>query len=423
MAERNPDRKRDERRQPRGDPPAGDRAGPEGTGPLERVRALAPLIRSRVAWTDAHRQPAPEVMRAMAEAGLLRLLAPSSYGGHELTLAEFLAVVEELSWVDGSAGWTVMTTNEELEIAAAYLPADTMVDLLAAQPDVVVAGSGVPSGQARPVEGGWLVDGRWQFVTASPVADRLVVCSLIDAAERPRRQSAGNGREPLRGRARLCFTLVPRDEAEVLDTWRVEGLRGTGSHDVVLRDRFVPDRWAGCPKHPAVAVPDTPFYRLPPGLRFPFPKVAVAAGIARAALGDFAELATERSPKVTRGRLRDRPGVAEAIAEAEGRRGSGWSYVHDLLAEVWDCAEQGRPVPLELHARARLACSYSVHSSVRAVELVCAAAGTSANFVDGPLSRHFRDVHAVPQHFMVAPYQMTSAGRVLLGLDPDDPTF
>jgi alkylation response protein AidB-like acyl-CoA dehydrogenase len=170
-------------------------------------------------------------------------------------------------------------------------------------------------------------------------------------------------------------------------------------------------------------VPDTAFYRLPPGLRFPFPKVAVAAGIARAALADFVVLAVERSPAVTRGRLRDRPGVPEAVAEAEARRASGWSYVQELLAEVWACAEQGRPVPDELHAKARLACSYSVRNSVRAVELVCSAAGTSANFVDTSLSRHFRDVHAVPQHFMVAPYQMTSAGRVLLGLEADDPTF
>ena len=64
-----------------------------------------------------------------------------------------------------------------------------------------------------------------------------------------------------------------------------------------------------------------------------------------------------------------------------------------------------------------------MRSSVRAVELVCAAAGSTANFVDSPLSRRFRDVHAVPQHFTVAPYQMDTAGRVLLGLPSGDPTF
>jgi hypothetical protein len=80
-------------------------------------------------------------------------------------------------------------------------------------------------------------------------------------------------------------------------------------------------------------------------------------------------------------------------------------------------------VPAELHARARLACSYSVRSSSRAVDVLCSAAGSTANFADQPLSRWLRDVRAVPQHFMVAPYHMDTAGRVLLGQPSDDPMF
>ena len=91
--------------------------------------------------------------------------------------------------------------------------------------------------------------------------------------------------------------------------------------------------------------------------------------------------------------------------------------------ELWASASVGERIPRELHARARLAASSSVHSSVQAVEVVCRAAGSTANFAHSPLSRRFRDVHAVPQHFTVAPYQMATAGRVLLGLPADDPAF
>jgi alkylation response protein AidB-like acyl-CoA dehydrogenase len=245
-------------------------------------------------------------------------------------------------------------------------------------------------------------------VTASPVADQLVVCAVIDGPQRPRP---------------LCFALMPRDHAEVLDTWKVDGLRGTGSNDVVLTDRFVPEHLCGCVAKGTHTVPDVPLYRLHPGLRFPFPKVAVAAGIARAATEAFVELAGAKQQILNRHALRERPAAADAVAEAVALRASGWSYVHDVLAEVWAHAEAGRRVPRELHARARLACAFSIRNSVRAVETVCSAAGTSANFVDSSLSRHFRDVHAVPQHFTVAPFQMTTAGRVLLGLPSGDPAF
>jgi indole-3-acetate monooxygenase len=380
-------------------------------GSADAIRRLTPLlelVRARVPWSEQHRQPHPEVMAALARAGLLRLLAPRAYGGAELDLADFLDVVEAVSAVDGSAGWTLMTTNEEVEIASAFLPPATMAELLARQPPPVVAGSGVPAGVARAVEGGWELEGRWRFVTGSPVADELILCGLVDGPERPRR---------------LCYALVPRAEADVLDTWHVEGLRGTGSHDVAVRRRFVPAARAAAVSPRQRALPDIAFYRLPAGLRFPFPKVAVAAGIARAAIGAFRILAEAKTPTMSRRTLAQRPDAAVAMAEAEALRGAGWAWARQLLAEVWACAAGGRRVPDELHARARLACSYSVRSSARAVEALCVAAGSTANFADQPLSRLLRDVRAVPQHFMVAPYHMDTAGRMLLGQPSDDPMF
>ena len=347
-------------------------------------------------------------MRALADAGLLRLLAPRAYGGEQVDLAGFLDVVEATSAVDGSAGWTLMTTNEEVEIAATYLSAATMSELLATRPALVVAGSGVPAGAARRVAGGWTLTGRWRFVTGSPAADHFILCGLVDGPERPRN---------------LCYALLPRADVEILDTWHVDGLRGTGSHDVVVADRLVPDRWAACVAPTQRAVPDIPFYRLPAGLRFPFPKVAVAAGIARAAVAAFRSLAEDKTPTGSRHALRHRPDAAVALAEAEALRAVGWAWAREVLAEVWACAEAGRRVPHDLHARARLACSYSARNSARAVDTLCSAAGSTVNFTDQALSGLFRDVHAVPQHFMVAPHHIDTAGRALLGLPVDDPLF
>ena len=374
-----------------------------------RLDTLLPLVAAHADWAEAERRPHNEVMRALARSGLLRLLAPASYGGAELTLLEFLTLVEAASAVDGSAGWTLMTTNEELEIASAYLPAATITELLAARDDLVMAGSGLPAGHARRADGGWVLDGRWRFVTGSPAADHLVVGSVVDD---------GTSRPP-----RLCYALFPAERAELVDTWHVDGLRGTGSGDVVVHGLFVPGACTGVIRSPLDTVPDTTLYRLPSTLRFPIPKTAVAAGIARGAIEDFTALAGAKTPVSARSQLRERPDAARAVAEAVALRASGWAWVREVAEELWSVATAGEPVAREVHARARLAASSSVRNSVRAVELVCSAAGSTANFVESPLSRRFRDVHAVPQHFTVAPYQMDTAGRVLLGLPSGDPTF
>ncbi|MPY95748.1 MAG: hypothetical protein GEV08_22650 [Acidimicrobiia bacterium] len=372
-----------------------------------RLDALLPLVRSWQSWTDERRRPAEPVIRGFARAGLLRLLAPRAYGGEELDPASLLELVEAVAAVDGSAAWTIMTCNEEMGIASAYLPEGAVTELLRAAPDTVVAGSGLASGTSRPDAGGWRVDGRWRFVSGAPCADHLILGTVVEAS-RPRT---------------LCFVLVPIEQVEVLDTWHVTGLRGTGSHDVVAQDVFVPSARAGEVTTTGATVPATTFYRLPYGLRFPFPKVGVACGVARAALDAFATLASEKTPVMARSSLRERAVAQAAMGEATAALSSGRAWVREVLAELWSTAGAGHPVSDELHARTRLACSTAVAGAVRAVDLVCSAAGSSVNFIGSPLDRCFRDVHAVPQHFMVAPYQAATAGRVLLGLDPDDPAF
>lgn len=388
--------------------PGGDRSGPyDVASTLRAVDSLLPLVAHHADAANRSFRPAQLVMDAFAAAGLLKLLPPVSYGGGELDPDGFLRVVERIAEIDPSTAWAVMTTNEEAEIASAYLPAATLRAVFGADPPPVIAGSGVPAGRAVPTEGGWLVNGRWRFVTASPAAALLVVCALVDGPP-PRR---------------LCYCLVPAAAVTIMDSWRVAGMAGTGSNDVVFDDVFVPASHAAEVATALDTVADSPFFRLPPGLRFPFPKVGVASGAARGAIDAFVELAATKAPGLGRSLLNTRPDAQLAVAEAEARWGAGRALVRERLAEVWALALADQPVPPELHARTRLACSAAVAGCVTAVELLCTAAGTSANELGSPLQRRLADVRAVGQHFMVGGYHLTTAGRVLLGLDPEDPTF
>ena len=375
--------------------------------PAERAAAFAELVAAHVAETQATRRPARAVIRAFADEGLLRILAPATYGGEEATGLDFMRLVEQVARFDGSAGWTVMTLNEEIEISAGYVPAALMAQVCSSSPATVVAGSGAALGRAHRVEGGWRLTGRWPFVTGSPIADELVVgATVFGPKPRP-----------------LCFALVPADQVQVHDTWDTVGLRGSGSHDISLDDVFVPDERMGVVRTNRDTVPDTPLFRLPPSLRFPFPKVGVATGIARSALATFVEVAEGKKARVSRTVLRDRPDAQLAVSRAEALVGSGWAFATEMVATIWELAEAGEPVPPPIHARTRLACTHAVASCVTAVETLCTAAGTTANLTVSPLHRYLADVRAVPQHAMVGGYNDLNAGRVLLGLAPDDPLF
>ena len=378
---------------------------------------ILPLVAEHADWTNEHRRPHAEVFAALASAGLLRLIAPAHYGGRGVGWEEFLAIIEAIGRVDGSAAWTAMTLNEEVGIASAYLPAASMTDLLHQQPDVIIAGSGVALGKARPVSGGWLVNGRWKFVSGVPVADRVVLaCRIIDSDGTP---PPGQVRQP----QRICFILVPQAQVVVEDTWHVAGLRGTGSNDVVLSDVFVPDAWAGVFGPRDQPLPRTPYYCLPSGLRFPFPKVGVAVGVARAAMAAFGQLARTKKPSLLPELLSERPNAQAAAARAEALVGSGRAWVSTVVDELWAVAGASEAIGPELHARARLSAAYAVDSAIQAVEALASAAGTTASQLDGPWPRLLADVRSVGQHFTVGPHQMQSAGRVFLGQKPGDPAF
>jgi alkylation response protein AidB-like acyl-CoA dehydrogenase len=389
---------------------------------LGRLDPILPLVRERADATNEARTPDPAVFRALARAGCLRMVAPARYGGNEAAPEEFLSLIEAIAVVDGSTAWTAMTLNEEMGIASAYLDPGSMTSLLAEEPDVIIAGSGLPVGRARAVDGGWRVTGRWRFVSGSPVADRLILASAVEGNDSGSGEGEVEGGGARRPRP-VCFTLVRASDTAIEDTWHVAGLRGTGSNDVVLDDVFVPERWAGVAAPFQLPLPDTPFYCLPNGLRFPFPKVGVACGIARAALDAFDELARTKKPYGAAKLLAERPDAQAAMAQASALVGSGRTWVSGQVAELWATASSGRPIEPDLHARVRLACSYAVDSAIRAVEILATAAGTTAGQLEGPWPRLLSDARAVGQHFMVGPQQMQTAGRVLLGLDPADPGF
>ncbi len=382
---------------------------------VEIARTLQPLVREHADQSERDRRLAPPVLRALAGSGLFRMAAPAIYGGLEVDPISMIRALEAVSEADGATGWTLMIGVETVGIALAALPPAAASALLRERPDVVFSGAINPLGQAVPVEGGFIVTGRWPYASGCEGADFFWGgCILVDETGEPLR-TAGGYRQARQ-------VVVPRASYTVIETWAAAGLCGSGSHDVSIADVFVPDDRVTDLYGAGMRV-DTPLFRLPTYSRLAFNKVGVATGIARTALSAFATLATEKTPLMTGILLRERPQAQLAMAEAEARLRAARAFVFEAVETVWSATGQGRATTAEEEALVRLACSHCCAEAVKAVELVYAQAGITASFPSSPLERAIRDVRVVPQHIMVAPSAIASAGRVLLGMDAGTPIF
>ena len=369
------------------------------TLPLERARALEPLVRRFAEQGDIEcRLPAP-VAQALAENGLYRIGAPVAYGGEEADPVTQIETIETISGFDGAAGWNLMIGIENFGLLA---PGCDNCRHLLDDPMIVLCSSTAARGKAEKDGDGYRVNGTWQFV--SGCQNSQVFGATVRVYE--------NG-EQVGG---LCYALVPEPDFEIEETWNVAGMRGSGSHDVHIKDAWIPANQIVVPIGSAAR--DSALMRFPLGARLSYNKVAIGFGLGRAALDAFVELAVGKVPRFSSKTLRQRATAQQAIAEAEVRLRGSRALVMELVREMWDKVHTGSRIDDKERAIFHIACSDAVRAAAESVDRVCEAAGTSANFRGHPLERIARDVKVVRQHVTVASHHIEDGGRVLLGLEP-----
>ena len=372
---------------------------------------LVPDIRARRDEVETSRRVPPDLVQAIAEAGLFQLHLPRSMGGLELPPLTTARVIEEFSRVDGSVGWCTMIANSVCFFVS-RLRAEVGRDLFGQPPDVRIAGSLRPEGKAYRVDGGYRVQGRWDFASGVDHARWLLCTCVVMDGDGPRQLPGGT--------PEVRHLLVPAASATIEDTWSVVGMCGTGSHDFIVDNVFVPMPHTFSLSEP----PEEAGVLYHPRLLFIVPwtdTVGNALGIARGAIDAFIELATQRSSTSASTLLRDRPLVQTRVAEAEAILSAARAYVVDAVGAAWEAVDTGVPDPGRAIAQARLAITHGMHEAVRAVDLVFHAAGTNALYRKYPLERYFRDIHAAVQHAAGLPSHYEGAGQVLLGLHPNGP--
>ena len=376
---------------------------------LETARKLVPMIRASADEIDAARELPRPLFEALADAGLFHLAVPRAIGGAEIDLPTYVQVIEELGKADASTGW-IVNQGAIFATYAARMPRDVARTIWIDTPRSVVANTPAPSAQAVVVPGGYRVTGRQGFSTGCRHAAWIA----------PHAQIIENGQVRLEnGQPETRYMFVPVAEVELLDTWNVRGMRGTGTHHFAVHDVFVPAERTVL-SATAKLVETGPLYKIPRTLCFASGDAAVALGMARTCLETFFELAGAKTPRAMQALLRDQSMVQVQVGQAEAALRSGRAFLMETVRDLWATVTSNGALTLDQRAALRLATTHGIRLAAQVIDTVYNAAGATAAYEGHPIQRHFQDIHVITQHLQgrLAHYELV--GRHVLGLPVDE---
>jgi alkylation response protein AidB-like acyl-CoA dehydrogenase len=372
---------------------------------LDAVHDMAPAIAARAGEIEAARRLPPDLVTELTAVGCFGMLRPRSHGGAGVDLAMSMRVYEALSRADASVGWTV-AIGAGCWLDLVGLPRSTFDAVFADDPDVKVGGGINPAGVAVPADGGYRVTGRWAFVSGCQHCDWIYGNCIEEGA-------SGNGDMPP-----LRIALFQAGEVEIEDTWSVSGLCGTGSHDVVAENVFVPaDRtFALLSAEPCL---DDPLVRIPLPSPYVLQMASGALGIAQGAIDDILALATDKVPLFAGASLAANALFQNQLGEADARLRAARALLYAEAAEAWATALARDPFTPEHRARIRASGVWAADTAAAVVDMAYRAGGGSSLYRSSPLQRRFRDIHALTQHFLVKLDSLTTVGAVMAGQEVD----
>ena len=213
--------------------------------------------------------------------------------------------------------------------------------------------------------------------------------------------------------------FVPAADAELLDTWRVHGMRGTGTHHFAVKDVFVPaERTVLSVTAPLLET--GPLYRIPRTMLFASGDAAAALGMARTSLETFFELAGAKTPRAMQALLRDQSMIQVSVGQAEAALRSGRAFLMETVRNIWSEATSADGVSLEQRAVLRLATTHGIRLAAQIIDTVYNAAGATAAYEGNLIQRHFQDIHVITQHLQGRMSHYELVGRHWLGLSVDE---
>jgi alkylation response protein AidB-like acyl-CoA dehydrogenase len=378
---------------------------------VRRAESLAATFAQRSAEIEQARQLPTDIAKEMGAAGFYRMFVLERVGGLEVPPAVAARVYEALAKGDASCGW-VAFIGATSGLALSRMTDPAVREVLATA-ETLVSGVFAASGNAVKVDGGFRVNGRWQWGSGSANAQWIGGGCTLSEGGKVLTNAAGVPRNHM--------VLFRASEVHSLDTWRVSGLRGTGSTDFEVTDAFVPD--AHVSGYLIKEVPDVPLFRFPQFALLTHGVSAVALGIARASIDALIDIAGKKKRQGANVTLVNSPHAQTEVALAESRLRSARAFFYETIDHAWSLAGAGGRMPIEARRDMRLAATHAMRAAIEVVNAMYTLAGGSAVYDSSPLQRHLRDVHVASQHITVGSWTLETIGQLLLGVEANTATL
>lgn len=383
---------------------------------LSKVESMRDDIAAAGDTAQEIRKLPDDIVDKLVDEGFFRFTLPPELGGENASSTDTIKILEALAAIDASVSWNVMLGSEINAMAAGGMDPDLAQEVYVDNPRVIMCGGGgpgtTPPRAERTEDGGVKVWGQATFISGCHNADWCFMGAPLMRGDDMETDDAGN---PI-----FKLWMLPRDQWEIIDTWDVAGLRGSGSNDVKADGAYVAPKFVGVDLMTVPAHYPNPVYRMPVPLRLSFNKVAVALGVAKGVLETFADLAQNKIPMMSTSSLAKRPIAQYRMGEAMAKYRAARTYVLQAMEDVEEELAAGAPAPgPETTLNARLACTFGANVCMELVDSLHNAAGTSGMRMYSPLERKLRDAHGCATHRWVSHPLYQDMGSIFLGNEPD----
>lgn len=379
-----------------------------------KAAAMIPALKERAMQAESECKVPDETIRAFQDAGFFKILQPKRWGGYEMDPEAFYAVQMKVAEGCMSSAWVlgvVAVHNWQL----ALFDAQAQADVWSTDATTLISSSYMPRAAVTPVEGGYRISGRWGFSSGVDHCDWVFLGGLVP--------------DPEGGAPDYRTFLVPRADFEVDHNWDTLGLRGTGSHDVTVKDAFVPayrthrskDGFAAT--SPGLKLNDAPLFKLPFGQIFVRAVSSSSIGALQGALDAFVDYARVRVSSNTFNRTAEDPDVQLVIAESKAAIDEMKTTLNRNFSVLMSKTRAGEPLDLDERLLFRHQSGQILERCSALITRMFYSCGALGIYRTGPISRTFADIHSGRTHIANNPAATgRNMGAVMLGL-PNTDTF
>jgi alkylation response protein AidB-like acyl-CoA dehydrogenase len=385
-----------------------NRVSPVLASPQERAKAIQAVLDKHGPEADRRRELTAEMVDALVDQDLLRMLLPRSMGGQEVDLVDYCKANEALAWADASTGWFVNQSNVSMATSAASMPHEAAAATFEGPRAGLAWGARHDKSQAIRVDGGYRLTGTWSFASGGRHTKCLGAHSAVQNPD---------GTPHIRyGRPDDRSFVFLRSQAKIIDDWHVLGLRGTGSDSYSVENLFIPDSHAPARDVPEERREHGPIYPIGSTLLYASGFCSVTIGIARRMLDSYVSVAKGRHSRASPTAMAQNNAVQREMAVLEARLSAARAFLHEAAGQVYDASAAGT-LDVDLRVRLRLATTWGMNEATD-VSIACyRGAGTMAISEKAPFERRFRDAMSASQHLQAMWPHAEMVGRHLIGTD------